>query len=112
MAPSEPKKTSAEAEELAPRDGFEPPAKRLTVACSTAELPGIKPSVTVIHNNNRYASLFCYKSVLTGVAVGRSLPMLVDLVMMASAKRSISSAPSVVAATMPVSPACLILPDR
>ena len=25
---------------LAPRDGFEPPAKRLTVACSTAELPG------------------------------------------------------------------------
>jgi hypothetical protein len=29
-------------EELAPRDGFEPPAKRLTVACSTAELPGNK----------------------------------------------------------------------
>ena len=28
---------------LAPRDGFEPPAKRLTVACSTAELPGNKP---------------------------------------------------------------------
>ncbi len=28
-------------ERLAPRDGFEPPAKRLTVACSTAELPGI-----------------------------------------------------------------------
>ena len=27
-------------EGLAPRDGFEPPAKRLTVACSTAELPG------------------------------------------------------------------------
>ena len=26
---------------MAPRDGFEPPAKRLTVACSTAELPGI-----------------------------------------------------------------------
>ena len=25
---------------LAPRDGFEPPAKRLTAACSTAELPG------------------------------------------------------------------------
>ncbi len=25
---------------VAPRDGFEPPAKRLTVACSTAELPG------------------------------------------------------------------------
>ena len=25
---------------MAPRDGFEPPAKRLTVACSTAELPG------------------------------------------------------------------------
>jgi hypothetical protein len=30
-------------EKLAPRDGFEPPAKRLTVACSTAELPGNKP---------------------------------------------------------------------
>ena len=27
-------------EKVAPRDGFEPPAKRLTVACSTAELPG------------------------------------------------------------------------
>ena len=27
-------------EKMAPRDGFEPPAKRLTVACSTAELPG------------------------------------------------------------------------
>ena len=26
--------------EMAPQDGFEPPAKRLTVACSTAELPG------------------------------------------------------------------------
>ena len=25
---------------MAPRDGFEPPAKRLTAACSTAELPG------------------------------------------------------------------------
>ena len=31
-------------EKLAPRDGFEPPAKRLTVACSTAELPGNKPN--------------------------------------------------------------------
>ncbi len=29
-------------QELAPRDGFEPPAKRLTAACSTAELPGIR----------------------------------------------------------------------
>ncbi len=27
-------------EKVAPRDGFEPPAKRLTAACSTAELPG------------------------------------------------------------------------
>ncbi len=26
---------------MAPQDGFEPPAKRLTVACSTAELLGI-----------------------------------------------------------------------
>ena len=25
---------------MAPRDGFEPPARRLTVVCSTAELPG------------------------------------------------------------------------
>ena len=25
---------------LAPREGFEPPTKRLTAACSTAELPG------------------------------------------------------------------------
>jgi len=30
---------------LAPRDGFEPPTERLTVASSTAELPG---------NNNWY----------------------------------------------------------
>ena len=105
-------KGQATSEKLAPRDGFEPPAKRLTVACSTAELPGIKSCVTVIHNNYRYASLFCYKSVLTGVAASRLLSMLVDLVMIASAKRLISSAPSVVAATMPVSRACLILPDR
>ena len=27
---------------LAPRDGFEPPTKRLTISCSTAELPGIR----------------------------------------------------------------------
>ena len=27
---------------MAPRDGFEPPARRLTVVCSTAELPGNK----------------------------------------------------------------------
>ena len=36
-------------ERLAPRDGFEPPAKRLTVACSTAELPG-KSLRRVIHH--------------------------------------------------------------
>ena len=30
---------------MAPRDGFEPPAKRLTVACSTAELPGTTTAV-------------------------------------------------------------------
>lgn len=29
---------------MAPRDGFEPPTKRLTAACSTAELPGINNS--------------------------------------------------------------------
>ena len=33
-------KGNTQKEGLAPRDGFEPPAKRLTVACSTAELPG------------------------------------------------------------------------
>jgi hypothetical protein len=27
--------------QLAPGEGFEPPAKRLTAACSTTELPGI-----------------------------------------------------------------------
>ena len=27
---------------MAPREGFEPPARRLTAACSTAELPGIR----------------------------------------------------------------------
>ena len=31
---------------LAPRDGFEPPAKRLTAACSTAELPGTTSDVS------------------------------------------------------------------
>ena len=29
---------------MAPRDGFEPPARRLTVVCSTAELPGNIPN--------------------------------------------------------------------
>ena len=28
-------------DEMAPGEGFEPPAKRLTAACSTTELPGI-----------------------------------------------------------------------
>ena len=37
---------------MAPRDGFEPPAKRLTVACSTAELPGISALPSVIQNKN------------------------------------------------------------
>jgi hypothetical protein len=36
--------------EVAPRDGFEPPAKRLTVACSTAELPGNSTLPSVIQN--------------------------------------------------------------
>ena len=31
---------------MAPRDGFEPPARRLTVGCSTAELPG---NITITH---------------------------------------------------------------
>jgi hypothetical protein len=34
---------------MAPRDGFEPPARRLTVVCSTAELPG---------NNNMLKNMF------------------------------------------------------
>ena len=33
-------KTAIFAPKLAPREGFEPPTKRLTAACSTAELPG------------------------------------------------------------------------
>ena len=33
-------RTSADLE-VAPGEGFEPPAKRLTAACSTTELPGI-----------------------------------------------------------------------
>lgn len=37
---------------MAPRDGFEPPAKRLTVACSTAELPGNSALPSVIQNKN------------------------------------------------------------
>ncbi len=42
--------------EVAPRDGFEPPARRLTVVCSTAELPGINALQCVIQNKIRYAS--------------------------------------------------------
>ncbi len=34
-------RTQVSIKEVAPRDGFEPPARRLTVVCSTAELPGI-----------------------------------------------------------------------
>ena len=41
---------------VAPRDGFEPPAKRLTVACSTAELPGNnqwqKPTQWQVYTNH------------------------------------------------------------
>ena len=33
---------------MAPQDGFEPPAKRLTVACSTAELLGNKMFYTLL----------------------------------------------------------------
>ena len=33
---------------MAPQDGFEPPAKRLTVACSTAELLGNKMLYTLL----------------------------------------------------------------
>ena len=38
---------------MAPRDGFEPPARRLTVVCSTAELPGniyLKCSIKFVLN--------------------------------------------------------------
>ena len=33
--------------EMAPGEGFEPPARRLTAACSTTELPGIRAAVNV-----------------------------------------------------------------
>ena len=36
-------------EGMAPQDGFEPPAKRLTVACSTAELLGNKLIYTLLY---------------------------------------------------------------
>ncbi len=36
---------------LAPRDGFEPPAKRLTAACSTAELPGTSLLARLLYSN-------------------------------------------------------------
>ena len=44
-------------QELAPRDGFEPPAKRLTAACSTAELPGIR--VALYSNTTTRAQSGC-----------------------------------------------------
>ncbi len=44
--------------DLAPRDGFEPPARRLTVVCSTAELPGNYALQSFIQNKTVYASPF------------------------------------------------------
>ena len=43
---------------MAPQDGFEPPAKRLTVACSTAELPGTRAlGSNLIHHKDEDARL-------------------------------------------------------
>ena len=98
--------------EVAPRDGFEPPAKRLTVACSTAELPGNKPCETVIHNKSRYASLFCYKSVLAAGLFDLSVPMLADFSVSRCASRSISAVHRVVADITPASLARRALPER
>ena len=97
---------------MAPRDGFEPPAKRLTVACSTAELPGNKPCGTVIHNKSRYASLFCYKSVLAAGLFDLSVPMLADFLVSRCASRSISAVHRVVADITPASLALRALPER
>ena len=53
----EPQSTDLALRRLAPRDGFEPPAKRLTVACSTAELPG-KSLCSVIQHKIHHATPF------------------------------------------------------
>ena len=37
---------------LAPRDGFEPPTKRLTISCSTAELPGTNTLARMLYSND------------------------------------------------------------
>ena len=67
---------------LAPRDGFEPPAKRLTVACSTAELPGKNTMQSVIQNKTRYATCFQAISSLQlekkSVAANRRSPLLIQ----------------------------------
>ena len=42
---------------MAPRDGFEPPARRLTVVCSTAELPGINRLTLVIFIKCKYSKM-------------------------------------------------------
>ena len=97
---------------MAPQDGFEPPAKRLTVACSTAELPGNRACETFIHNKSRYASLFCYKSVLAAGLFDLSVPMLADFSVSKCASRSISAVHRVVADNTPASLACRALPER
>ena len=67
---------------MAPQDGFEPPAKRLTVACSTAELLGI----TLFRlDNQTYSSMqekrlfFCnlYRIYLFGNLYRRLINMLI-----------------------------------
>ena len=44
---------------MAPQDGFEPPAKRLTVACSTAELPGKSLCSVIQHKIHHATPFFC-----------------------------------------------------
>ena len=68
---------------LAPRDGFEPPAKRLTVACSTTELPG-KSLCSVIQHKIHHATPFFASAV-------PNLCNVISVTHLCSSKRSASS---------------------
>jgi hypothetical protein len=48
---------------MAPRDGFEPPARRLTAACSTAELPGTRAFNTI--RDGCIARLFSLRNLIS-----------------------------------------------
>ena len=68
---------------MAPQDGFEPPAKRLTVACSTAELPG-KSLCSVIQHKIHHATPFFASAV-------PNLCNVISVTHLCSSKRSASS---------------------